>query len=628
MLPLSAEAQEAAGNGGPAGASPSPLEPIDPVELEAFVDGFMTAYLEESGAAGGVVSVVQGGEPILAKGYGLADVESRREVVADTTLFRVGSVSKLFVWTAVMQLVEEGKLDLGTDVNDYLGGELELPSTFDDPITLAHLMSHSAGFEDHVLGLFARDATALRPLGEILESEMPGRVRPPGEVSAYSNHGTALAAYVVERVSGVPWDDFIATRILEPLGMARTTFSQPPPGVLAEDLSKGYRLEGDELREEGFEFVPLAAAGAVSSTATDMAKFMITHLQLGRLGRERILEETTALQMQAELFRHADGVNPMAHGFIDSSRNGQRILGHGGDTLWFHTQFEFLPEHDVGLFVSMNTAGADPSRLGHAFVDRYFPEADPPPLEEPGDWTQRAGRYVGSYRSNRFSHSDLTKLAALVGRVEVRDAGDGALLLSATGETRWIEEAPLLFREENGYRRVAFRQAEDGRITHLFLGEVPVVAFERVPPRESHRLHFFLLGSSLLLMGVALVVQPVGSFLRWRFRTPLEREQRIPASARVVLWLGALVFVAFALGLVAEMSNPMEVVFGITAGLRGLLVLPLIGAVLALISLTFAVWLWREQQGRFSARVGYTAVVVAFFVLLWQLAIWRLLGGP
>ncbi len=131
---------------------------LDPAGVEAFVDGFMSAYLEENGAVGGVVSIVENGQIVLAKGYGEDDRARHRAVEARRTLFRVGSVSKLFVWTAVMQLVERGKVDLDADVNRYLEG-VEVPATFKEPVTLAHLMTHTAGFEDHVLGLFAHDAS-------------------------------------------------------------------------------------------------------------------------------------------------------------------------------------------------------------------------------------------------------------------------------------------------------------------------------------------------------------------------------------------------------------------------------------------------------------------------------------
>lgn len=611
-----------------AGEEVAPLADLDVGQLEAFFDGWVGAYLEETGTVGGVVAVVQDGELIFAKGYGEADRSAHRDVDAGETLFRVGSVSKLFVWTAVMQLVEQGRIDLDTDVNEYLD-DLEVPATFDEPVTMAHLMSHTAGFEDRPLGLFSHTADSLAPLVEILAADLPQRVRPPGEVSSYSNHGTALAMHVVERVAGVPWQRYVEEHILAPLGMHDTTFTQPPPGELEARLSRGYRIgRGREPVEEGFEYIPLAAVGAMSTTAEDMARFMVAHLHYGSYGGGRILEEETARSMQSPLFRHADAVNPMAHGFIDSSRNGQRIVGHGGDTLWFHTQLELFPDQDLGLFASFNTAGAQPAKLAEAFTDRFFPVPDPPELEPPPTAAATNARLVGSYRSNRFSHSDLTKLAALMGTIEVTSTPDGALETSLTGETRWIEESPLVFREEDGQRRIAFRAAADGRIAYLFVSDIPVIAFERVPPRENPRLHLILASTALLLLTGTLVVLPLGAFLRWRYRAPVERDRRIPAGAGATLWLLSLLFVLFALGLLGSMSNPMDIVFGVTTGLRLVLVLPLLGAVVGLIALAFAVRAWREQQGRLLSRLAYTAVVLSCFVLLWQLAIWQLLGEP
>jgi CubicO group peptidase (beta-lactamase class C family) len=220
--------------------SPSPPARLDPNDVEAFVDGFMASYLEDKAIVGGVVAVVEHGRVVLAKGYGEADREGHRQVDPQRTLFRVGSISKLFVWIAVMQLVDRGQLDLDADVNTYLDS-VQIPATFEQPITLAHLMTHTAGFEDRVLGLFARDAAAVRPLETLLAEEMPVRVRPPGVLASYSNHGTALAMLIVEQVSGVPWIEYLETRVLEPLRLGHTTFRQPVPETWLDDLAVGYR---------------------------------------------------------------------------------------------------------------------------------------------------------------------------------------------------------------------------------------------------------------------------------------------------------------------------------------------------------------------------------------------------
>jgi CubicO group peptidase (beta-lactamase class C family) len=609
-------------------AATSPETPragiLDPPSVEAFVDGFMSAYLEESGAVGGVVSIVENGHIVLAKGYGEDDRARHRDVEARRTLFRVGSVSKLFVWTAVMQLAERGKVDLDADVNRYLEG-VEVPATFEQPVTLAHLMTHTAGFEDHVLNLFARDAEALRPLRDLLGAELPARVRAPGIMPSYSNHGAALAMLAVEQVSGMPWMQYVESQILEPLGMKRTTFAQPVPEALRDDVSIGYRHRSEAPEPRDFEYVPLAPAGALSSTATDMARFMIAHLDSGRLGDARILSEAAARRMHRTLYRPDPGVAGIAHGFIEGDRNGRRTIGHGGDTLWFHTGLELYPEQGIGIFASFNTAGAEPQKLTKSFADRYFAPAEWTPQLPAADWGERARRFTGAYRSVRYSHHDFTKLAALVVRIAVEEAGAGALKLSTTKDKRWIQVEPLVFREEGGATTIAFREGRRGRVTHLFLSDLPVIAFERVPWYESPKVHAAVAGAAVLLFAATIVIGPAGALLRRRWRAPAPKE-RLPIATRAPLWLGALVFVFFYVGLLVYASDQTRIVFGVDPGLRRVLMLPLAGAVLAAFTLLCAVWIWRKRRGSLLARVGYSLVVIAFFLTIWQLAVWRLFG--
>jgi CubicO group peptidase (beta-lactamase class C family) len=609
-------------------AAPAEQPPgrLDADGVEAFVDGWMAAYLDENGAVGGVVSIVENGRIVLAKGYGEDDLERRREVDARRTLFRAGSVSKLFVWTAVMQLAEQGKVDLEADVNRYLKG-LAVPATFKDPVTLAHLMSHTAGFEDHVLGLFAREASGVRPLSELLAAQLPTRVRPPGVVASYSNHGTALAMLVVEQVSGMPWMEYVETRILDPLGMKRTTFAQPVESPLREDVSIGYRVLGGEPEAQDFEYVPLAPAGALSTTATDIARFMLAHLDHGRLGDARILSEPAARRMHRTLHRHDPAVPGMAYGFIEGDRNGRRIVGHGGDTLWFHTELELYLDQGVGIFASFNTEGAEPAKLTEAFADRYFPAAEWAPQLAAGEWSKVAERFVGSYRSVRYSHDDLTKLGALVSVIDVSDAGNGALRLSSSPDARFVQIEPLVFREQRGTSTIAFREARRGRITHLFMGDVPVFAFERVPWYESQQLHAAIAVVGLLLSLGTVIAAPAGALLRRRLRAPATKPQsRLPLAARVVLWAASFVLVVFWLGLVYQMRDPNQVVFGLEPALRYLLLLPYLAGAFALAALLCGVWIWRKKRGSLMARLGYMLVVAALFLSLWQIFVWRLFG--
>src|SRR5262245_30240763 len=220
-------------------ASPASARGLrDRAELEAFIDGIMVANLRDKHVAGATISVVKDGALLFAKGYGFADVAKRRPTDPERSLFRIGSTSKLFTWTAVMQLVEQGKLDLDADVNRYL--DFKIPATFPQPITLRHIMTHTPGFEEDSRDLISDDSTTLIPLGRWLATHIPGRVRPPGTFASYSNYATALAGYIVQRTSGTPWDDYIEQHVLAPLGMMQTATRQPLPSRLKADMSDGY----------------------------------------------------------------------------------------------------------------------------------------------------------------------------------------------------------------------------------------------------------------------------------------------------------------------------------------------------------------------------------------------------
>src|SRR5438132_960996 len=358
-------------------AVPASTHELTAADLEAFLDGLMPAQLEREYIAGATIAVVRDGKVLLAKGYGFSDVEKRKPVSPDNTLFRPGSISKLFTWTAVMQQVEQGKLDLDRDVNEYL--DFKIPPAFGKPITLRNIMTHTPGFEDTAKELFVADAGKMRPLSEYLREHIPARIFPPGITPAYSNYATTIAGYIVQRLSGKPFEQYIAENIYVPLGMRHTTFEQPLPPDLLPLMSNGYLRASQPAKP--FEFVQAYPAGSVSTSALDMCNFMMAHLQDGQLNGKQILKPETAKQMHARVFGSDPRLNGMALGFYEETKNGHRIIGHGGDTVYFHSDLHLILDAGVGFFISYNSAGrgetSPRTTLWEALLDRYFPYSPP-----------------------------------------------------------------------------------------------------------------------------------------------------------------------------------------------------------------------------------------------------------
>jgi CubicO group peptidase (beta-lactamase class C family) len=597
----------------------------DPAILEAFLDGLIQGQLREQSIAGATVAVVAGKEVLFTKGYGWADVEVRRPVDPEETLFRIASVTKLFTFTAVMQLVEEGRLHLDADVNSYL--DFRIPDTYAEPITLTHLMTHTAGFEEDLRNIFTFDPERIGPLGDWVKENRPHRIRPPGTFSVYSNYGTALAGYIVERVSGFTWEDYIEDRILGPLGMERTTGREPLPEALAPALSKGYTPRDGGFEAQPVEFNPGGApAGSMSSTAADMATFMLAFLGGGAVGEGRILEEATVARMLDRHFGHDPRLPGNGLGFFEMSSHGERILGHGGNTLWFHNVLALFPERDLGLFVSFNTTTAAPLTYGPfltTFLDRFSP--DPPPSAP----TTVAGsaelaRLAGHYRFNRMSYTTFQRAMGLVMTMNVRARGDVLLVDSPVGTMRLVQVEPLRFREELGHTEVVFRIDDRGRPTHAYISLVPMMAAERVPWHGAPPLHFSILGGGLLLFGAMLVAAPAGWFRRRRRSVP---EDRSLALARRALLAAGAAHVGFVVA-VSVMAAPDPFGFLSTpmVGFALALALPVLG-LLATGMAGWAAWQqWRRGAGTRWARTRVSASVAVALLFAWSLHYWNLLG--
>lgn len=596
----------------------------DTVALRAFIDGVMKTHLRDKHIAGGTISIVKDGKVLLAKGYGFADDAKQTPVSADSTLFRIGSISKMFTWFSVMQLVSQGKLDLNADINTYLKG-FKIPSTYPEPITLKHLMTHTPGFEDLVIGLFAKDSTGMKPLGEILAEQIPARVRPPGTHASYSNHGTGMAAYIVEQVSGMNFNDYVEKNIINPLGMTRTSFRQPLPKALSPLMSKGYKYQGGVFDERDFEFVPLYPVGAAASSATDMVPFMRAILEGGKLNGFTLLDSATLALMESPAHQHQANVNPMRHGFIDMSRKGVTVIGHGGDTFWFHSMMALFPASNMGLFISFNTntGGGTASAVMDEFIDRYFAEGNLiTPLNVNKEFLDR---FTGKYRVNRYAFHDMTTVASMFNDASVtREDSTGLRVAAGENVRSFVPIDSLTFRERNKSGIIAFRKNDKGAISAMYYGAVPIIAFDKVSGLQSADLHIMIFVVAIVTGIVVLVFWPFVALSRLGY-TSHRMTKPMPFAARFAAWTNFLFLIIFYCG-VAMLANEDTIINGLPSSLKVILCIPFVNIALTLWML---VWMFRVvtvKYHRAASRLYYFFIVVVALAALWQLYFWNLIG--
>lgn len=590
-------------------------------DVGAFLDGILPQQLERENIAGATIAVVKDGKLLFAKGYGYSNVANKKPVSAEETLFRPGSVSKLFTWTAVMQLVEQNKLDLNRDVNEYL--DFKIPEAFGKPITLTHILTHTPGFEEQIKDLFTIDPAA-PSLGDYVKTHTPTRIYPPGKVPAYSNYATALAGYIVERVSGKPFNDYVDENIFKPLGMTRSTFVQPLPANLVDGMSGGYRLATDEAMP--FEMITAFPAGSLSSTADDMSKFMLAHLQGGELNGARILKPETVKLMHSRLFTLDDAANGMAHGFYEESQNGLRIIGHGGDTIAFHSDLHLILDKGVGFFVSYNSGGKGEASLRtmlwDAFLDRYYPYAvTGEAIANARDEAQKA---AGSYMLSRRAETSFLRVASVLGEATVAPNEDGTISVGAlTGANglprKWQAIGDMKFRDVKGEDLLIFKPDDSGNM-QMIVSAYPFMIFQKVGFSENSSILVPVLVFSLFIMLLTLLLTPVAWLVRRHFGqklelTPLEK------------WLRRGVWIVFALDLFFVAALIGLVTYGLThlemfsdSGNKWFQlaqIIGILGAIGTIVVLFNAGYAWINKRNRIWGKLGATILALACIGFLW-----------
>jgi CubicO group peptidase (beta-lactamase class C family) len=632
--PTQASTPSASAPAAPAAPNPAPApHTLDKADLEAFFDGIIPLQLERSDIAGATVLVMKDGQTLLKKGYGFSDFAKKKSVDPDTTIFRLASISKLFTWVSVMQLAEQGKLDIDADVNGYL--DFQIAPAFGKPITLRNLMTHTGGFEEEIRDILINDPKLATPLRDFMIQNQPRRIYPPAVIPAYSNYGVGLAGYIVQRVSGEPFEQYVAEHIFQPLGMTHSSFHQPLEQSLSSLPSDGYKDNTDKPAI-GFEIFNPAPAGGVSSTAIDMGRFAQALLGGGELEGHRILKAETVNTMWTRQFAASDALPAMCMGFYQTWRNGLHFVGHDGDLIAFHSSLLLEPKEKLVLFVSYNSSGAANKARGEwltSFADRYYPfklaqQFQNFPLAD-------LREIEGTYHSTRRSETNKLKLGDFGSQNQAKVDKDGVLTIDSSkdlrGHTRkWKPIGKDLWQVEDDQGLLFAIRDSRGKIVRTasnFAGG----QFERVPWYENNQFVMPSLGVSVSILALVVIAMlfRLGRKFLFRSRPPFQVQPgtlrltaapKLAAFAWIVLATGLSVLASRLDNSTMPPSHATDKYFVLINWFTGLAIF------LSLLAIISGLRIWSRADIRHISRIKFSLVALACLFLIWFSIHWNVIG--
>ena len=616
----------------PGTSAPTPAHSLDPADLTAFFDGILPLQLERNDIAGASVLVMKDGNVLLQKGYGYADVKSKKPVDPASTIFRLASISKLFTWISVMQLEEQGKLNLDADINQYL--DFPIRPAFNKPITLRNLMTHTAGFEETLNEIIITDPKQAVSLRDYLIANQPMRIYPPGKIPAYSNYGVGLASYIVQRTSGEPFEQYVQEHIFGPLGMTHSSFYQPLQKSLADLPSQGYR--GNTTKPSvGFEIFNPVGAGGVSSSAGDMGRLGQALLNGGELDGKRILKPETLVLMWTPQFRASDQLPPICMGFYQDWRNHLRWIGHEGDLIAFHSLFFVEPTQKIVLFVSYNSAGggSEPRpEIINFFSDRYFPGApDVQFLKTPAGQLKDI---AGTYESTRRDDTTKFKLSTLFSQRSASVDKDGVLKIDGVRDLRnhpiqWKPIGKDLWQAEDEQGRIFAIRDGQNKVVRLAV-DFPGVQVQRVPWYENQNWVLIALWSSI---GILVLVILASLTRTWRRLFQRKRPRLEPQPGTIWLTtaprLAAFLWVIFLGVLIGYFAIKGDDLMPPTPAWFKWFVAENVFALVAIMISTIAfiagIDAWGRQV-RVITKIKFSFVALACAFLSWFAIHWHIIG--
>ncbi|MFC4337997.1 serine hydrolase domain-containing protein [Salininema proteolyticum] len=570
-------------------------------DITALVDDLVRDQLEDNDIPGAAVAVTVGGESVLERGYGLADLETETPFGSETP-FLPASVTKLFTTAAALRLVEAGDLDLDADVNDHLSG-FSVDDTYPGrPVTLRHLLSYTSGFDDDVYR-WADDENRGLSLAEFARKHEPGRVRPPGETSVYNNYDFVLAGLLVEEASGEQFETYLADKVFAPLGMDDTRFAAEG------EVPSGHRPSGNGQAETAGHLSPVTPTGAgLVSTAADMNRFMASMLSGGaELGL------SVAPPMMSRQFTIDDRMPGTGFGFREATRNGRTVWFKSGDLPGFHNAFALVPDLELGVHIVFNGDGRlaaetvfAANELVDAVIDHFSEET-----AASEDFAVRTdlSRYEGRYVPLRSSESNFTRMSLLFSPVVVTVEGDklatsGLSPDPAVDRQRWVPTGDGLFREENGTDTLFI--TTDGTLVHSANSTEP---YRHLSWFENPAAHAVVLLAGLLALLVGLIVSTIAIV-----RGIVHRHKgALTWALRLFTWSAGAVAAAFLILTGLAMADENAMMESVLTGSPLLTAMTVLASVLLIVTpplFIAAAASWFKSDGRARGMVGHSLPAV------------------
>jgi len=617
-----------------------PSDISNQTELAIFLDEYISDQLDQYNIVGMTISFVKDNEIFFAKGYGnrtLAPVA--KPVIANQTLFRIGSISKTFTAVAVLQLVEDGILDLDTDINSYLTA-FKIPDTYSDPITMRHLLTHTAGFEEKAYPSIFSSAYGILSLEDFVIEILPDRVHSPGVITSYSNYGFTLAGYIVQEMSGKLFEQYIEDEIFIPLGLNSSTFREPLPSNLSMNMSNGYNEYG---LVGYFEYLSVPPAGSCSSTATDMAKFMIALLDNGYYNGTQILLNETVQMMQEEHFTTHPNLPGANLGLYEMDTHNEHIIGHGGDTVFFHSLMALFPDDNFGFFISYNSREGSIARneFFEDFMDRFYPYINE--INPMNDYDKGLRQFNGLYCNTRRFYSDKIIQPPIGEPYEIIEYDYLTDAIRIVANNGYLEMLGLQFVQiETDYfvelssqydYKIAFIRNENGRITNFYSTfTIPLVSFERLHPLyvtpEGLNLILFLV---ILISFIFSIIWGILALIRVK-----KRKDKIAIFPTIAKWLnfGLVIFsiVPF-IFIITKIFSTVLLAQDPYDGLNSLIIFPIIALILIAGMTIFSILSWfgignidKKPYWKLWERISYSALTILSYSIIAFFVLWNILG--